>query len=128
MSVINRFRQKAMLCTEAMPALCRGSKRRSAEVTSIVRLASNALAGMASRKNNPKAARGPGSESNISQVRTSSQSIIMKAGKVGRKNRIDTIKAVPAENSAIRQRRVEDACGRGGKLSLRKRERAAGAP
>src|ERR1700722_4434872 len=107
-----------MLCTEAIPAFWRGRKRRSAEVTSIVKLANRALAGMASRKNNPNATSGPGSDSKISQVRTSSQSIIMKAGKVGRKNKIDTMRAVAAEKMALIHRCANEAWGGGGRGSV----------
>ena len=100
-----------------MPAAWRGNNRCSAAVTKMVTSRNKALAGIASRKNSPKAKIGCKSESKISQVLASTQSISMNAGKVGRKKRTDTPMAVAPKTSACAHRQPNQSCGRGGSFS-----------
>ena len=114
---------------ENRPAVCRGKPHRSSPAASaIVRATSNALAGIASRKNTQKPTNGCSSASNTLQVRMSSQSISMKAGKVGRKNSADTRIAVSAKSMARAQYRMGPMVGCGGSGSRRWFDRRAGAP
>ncbi len=77
----------------------------------------SALAGMASRKKNPKATGALMPESNTFKVFSSSQSISMKAGNVGRKNNTDTPMAVTANKAASHPRRKRETRGRGGRVT-----------
>src|SRR5208282_269696 len=97
-----------------MPAVLRGSNQRKPPVTSMVAPRNRALAGMASRKKKPKATGALTPESKTFKVFSSSQSISMNAGNVGRKNNTDTRMADAANESARIERRRRETRGRGG--------------